>query len=128
MIIGCGVDLVEVNRIKKIAERWGDSFISKVFTSGEKIYCEKRNNKYQSYAGKFAAKEAFLKALGLGLRGVSWREIEIENNEFGQPIIRTNGKLKIAVLEKGITKCFLTISHAQDYAIAEVILEALSDK
>ena len=128
LIIGCGIDLVEISRIEKIIKRWGDSFTSKIFTSWEKSYCEKRNNKYQSYAGKFAAKEALLKALGLGLRGVNWKEIEIKNDKLGQPIIETSGKLKIIASQKRIHKCFITISHAKDYAIAQVVLENLTDK
>lgn len=128
LIIGCGIDLVEISRIEKIIKRWGDNFTFKIFTSWEKSYCEKRNNKYQSYAGKFAAKEALLKALGLGLRGVNWKEIEIKNDKLGQPIIETSGKLKIIASQKSVHKYFITISHAKDYAIAQVVLENLTDK
>lgn len=129
LIVGCGIDLVKIERIEKIIKRWGDNFTSRIFTISEREYCEKKkDNKYQSYAGKFAAKEALLKALGLGLRGVNWKEIEITNNELGQPIIDTSGKLKNIVLTKGVSKYFITISHTKEYAIAEVILEGLFDK
>ena len=129
LIIGCGIDLVKIERIEKIIKRWGDNLTSKMFTPLEREYCKKRkSNKYQSYAGKFAAKEALLKALGLGLRGVNWTEIEISNNELGQPIIKTSGKLNIIASKKGVSKYFLTISHTKDYAIAEVILESSSHK
>lgn len=129
LIVGCGIDLVKIERIEKIIKRWGDNFTSRIFTISEREYCEKKkDNKYQSYAGKFAAKEALLKALGLGLRGVNWKEIEITNNELGQPIIDTSGKLKNIVLTKGVSKYFITISHTKEYAIAEVILEGLLDK
>lgn len=129
LIVGCGIDLVKIERIEKIIKRWGDNFTSRIFTISEREYCEKKkDNKYQSYAGKFAAKEALLKALGLGLRGVNWKEIEITNNELGQPIIDTSGKLKNIVLIKGVSKYFITISHTKEYAIAEVILEGLLDK
>lgn len=129
LIVGCGIDLVKIERIEKIIKRWGDNFTSGIFTISEREYCEKKNdNKYQSYAGKFAAKEALLKALGLGLRGVNWKEIEITNNELGQPIIDTSGKLKNIALTKGVSKYFITISHTKEYAIAEVILEGLFDK
>lgn len=125
MIIGCGIDLVKIERIEKIIKRWGDNLTSRMFTLLEREYCKKRkSNKYQSYAGKFAAKEALLKALGLGLIGVNWTEIEISNNELGQPIIKTSGKLNIIVSKKGVSKYFLTISHTKDYAVAEVILES----
>ncbi|PIX35045.1 MAG: holo-[acyl-carrier-protein] synthase, partial [Candidatus Infernicultor aquiphilus] len=118
MIIGCGIDLVKIERIEKIIKRWGDNLTSRMFTLLEREYCKKRkSNKYQSYAGKFAAKEALLKALGLGLGGVNWTEIEISNNELGQPIIKTSGKLNIIVSKKGVSKYFLTISHTKDYAV-----------
>jgi len=129
LIIGCGIDLVKIERIEKIIKRWGDNLTSRMFTLLEREYCKKRkSNKYQSYAGKFAAKEALLKALGLGLIGVNWTEIEISNNELGQPIIKTSGKLNIIVSKKGVSKYFLTISHTKDYAVAEVILESYSHK
>jgi len=129
LIIGCGIDLVRIERIEKIIKKWGNNFTFKIFTPLEREYCEKkRGNKYQSYAGRFAAKEALLKSLGLGLREVNWKEIEIENNELGQPIIETSGKLKKIASEKGVGKYFITISHTKDYVIAQVILESLFDK
>jgi len=129
LIIGCGIDLVKIERIEKIIKKWGDNFTSRVFTLLEREYCEKKKgNKYQSYAGRFAAKEALLKSLGLGLRGVNWKEIEIENNELGQSIIETSGKLKKIASEKGVSKYFISISHTKEYAVAQVILEGLFDK
>ena len=129
LIIGCGIDLVKIERVEKIIKRWGDNFIFKIFTPLEREYCEKKKgNKYQSYAGRFAAKEALLKSLSLGLRGVNWKDIEIENNELGQPIIETSGKLKKIASEKGVGKYFISISHTKDYAVAQVILEGLFDK
>ena len=129
MIIGCGIDLVKIERLEKIIKKWGDNFIFNIFTSLEKEYCEKKKgNKYQSYAGKFAAKEALLKALGLGLRKANWKDIEIKNDKLGQPIIETSGKLKNIASAKGISKYFISISHTKEYAIAQVILEGLFDK
>ena len=129
LIIGCGIDLVKVERIEKIIKRWGNSLTSRIFTPLEGEYCEKKKvNKFQSYAGRFAAKEALLKALGLGLRGANWKEIEIKNDELGQPLIDTSGKLKNIALAKGVSKYFITISHTKEYAIAEVILENILDK
>jgi len=129
LIIGCGIDLVKIERIEKIIKRWGNNFTSRIFTPLEGEYCEKKKvNKFQSYAGRFAAKEALLKALGLGLRGANWKEIEIKNNELGQPIIDTSGKLKNIALAKGVSKYFITISHTKEYAIVEVILEGTLDK
>ena len=129
LIIGCGIDLVKIERIKKIIKKWGDNFTSRVFTLLEKEYCEKKKgSKYQSYAGKFAAKEALLKALGLGLRGANWKETETINDELGQPIIGTSGKLKNIASTRGVSKYFITISHTKEYAIAQVILEGTLDK
>ncbi len=129
MIIGCGIDLVKIDRIEKIVKKWGNNFIFRIFTSLEREYCEKKKgNKYQSYAGKFAAKEALLKALGLGLREANWKEIEIKNNELGQPVIDTSGKLKNVVSAKGVSKYFISISHTKEYAVAQVILEGTLDK
>lgn len=129
LIVGCGIDLVKIERIEKIIKRWGDNFIFRIFTPLEIEYCEKKKgNKFQSYAGKFAAKEALLKALGLGLREANWKEIGIKNDELGQPIMDTSGKLKNIASAKGVSKYFITISHSKDYAIAQVILEGLFDK
>jgi len=126
LIVGNGIDLVEIKRIEKIIKRWRESFTNRIFTSQERAYCENQNNKYQSYAARFAAKEAFLKALGIGMRGVSWKEIEVENNQLGQPNITTSGKLKQIISKDKVDKIYLTLSHTKDYAIAEVILETLT--
>lgn len=129
LIVGFGIDLLKIERIEKIIKRWGGNFTTRIFTPLEREYCEKKkNNKYQSYAGKFAAKESFLKALGLGLRGINWKEIEVSNNELGQPIIKISGKLKNIASEKRVNKYFITISHTKEYALAEVILESSSHK
>jgi len=129
LIVGFGIDLLKIERIEKIIKRWGGNFTTRIFTPLEREYCEKKkNNKYQSYAGKFAAKESFLKALGLGLRGINWKEIEVSNNELGQPIIKTSGKLKNIASEKRVNKYFITISHTKEYVLAEVILESSSYK
>ena len=129
LIIGCGIDLVKIERIEKIIKRWRDNFIFRIFTPLERDYCEKKkDNKFQSYAGKFAAKEALLKALGLGLREANWKEIEIKNDELGQPIIDTSGKLKNIASTKGVSKYFISISHTKEHAVAQVILEGTLDK
>ncbi|HCL89837.1 MAG TPA: holo-[acyl-carrier-protein] synthase [Candidatus Atribacteria bacterium] len=129
MILGCGIDLVKIERIEKIIKKWGNNFIFRIFTPLEIDYCEKKkDNKFQSYAGKFAAKEALLKALGLGLREANWKEIEIKNDELGQPIMDTSGKLKNIASTKGVSKYFISISHTKEYAVAQVILEGTLDK
>lgn len=129
LIIGCGIDLVKIERIEKIIKKWGNNFIFRIFTPLERDYCEKKkDNKFQSYAGKFAAKEALLKALGLGLREANWKEIEIKNDELGQPVIDTSGKLTNIASTKGVSKYFISISHTKEYAVAQVILEGTLDK
>ncbi len=129
LILGCGIDLVKIERIEKIIKKWGNNFIFRIFTPLEIDYCEKKkDNKFQSYAGKFAAKEALLKALGLGLREANWKEIEIKNDELGQPIMDTSGKLKNIASTKGVSKYFISISHTKEYAVAQVILEGTLDK
>ena len=121
MIAGCGIDLVKIERIEKIIKKWGNNFTSKIFTLSEREYCEKKKNKFESYAGKFAAKEALLKALDL--QGINWQEIEVKNNKSGKPIISLSGNLKRIALSRGITESFISISHTKDFAIAQVILE-----
>ena len=107
-----GVDIVEVTRIKNAIEK-NNGFLEKVFTKKEIEYCEKRKNKYQSYAGRFSAKEAFVKALGTGFNDeVSFKDIEILNDELGKP----NIKYKDYNIE-------LSISHEQNYAVAMVIMQ-----
>ncbi|MEA1940342.1 MAG: holo-ACP synthase [Candidatus Caldatribacteriota bacterium] len=127
MIIGCGIDLVGIKRIEKIINKWGDNFVDRIFTPLERQYCKEKKNGFQSYAGRFAAKEAMLKALGLGLSRVGWKEIEVINNRSGQPIMKLSGKLKGIASEKGVDNIFVTISHTKEFAIAQVILERINN-
>jgi holo-[acyl-carrier protein] synthase len=123
MIKGTGIDIVEIKRIKKIIDKWGMKFSCRVFTHNEREYCEKKKYCYHSYAARFAAKESLLKALGIGLRGVSWKEIEITIDLFGKPEVKVYGKLKNILYQQKINNVFLTLSHSSKYAIAQVILE-----
>ena len=123
MIKGTGIDIVEIKRIKEIIDKWGMKFSRRVFTYNEREYCRKKKYCYCSYAARFAAKEALLKALGTGLRDVSWKEIEITLDHFGKPEVKVYGKLKNILIKQKINKIFLTLSHSSKYAIAQVILE-----
>lgn len=125
MIVGIGIDIIEVARIEKQVEAESNSFIKKIFTNNEIEYCEtKIKNKAQNYAARFAAKEAFFKALGTGWRdGLSWKDIEIENDELGKPAIFVNGKSKKLIEEKSISKIHVSLSHIKAIAVAVVILE-----
>ncbi len=122
MIFGVGIDIIEVNRIEKSLK--SDSFKNRVFTSKEINYCENRSGSFQSYAARFAAKEAFFKALGSGWRdGMAWTEIEIINNELGKPEFTFYGKTKSILNEKKITKSHVSLSHIKETATAYVLLE-----
>ena len=125
MIFGIGVDIIEVARIEKQISGESISFVKKVFTPKEIEYCEKKiKNKAQNYAARFAAKEAFFKAIGTGLRdGLSWKDIEIENDPQGKPDLLLTGKSKQWVADHQICNIYISLSHVKELAIAVVILE-----
>jgi holo-[acyl-carrier protein] synthase len=122
MIYGVGVDIVDVSRIKKVIERQGERFVNRVFTDSEIRYCEGRRFKHQHFAARFAAKEAFLKAIGG--RGVCLRDIEIEVKEFGKPTLKLYRKIEKLIKELGVN-IHLSLSHCSEYALAYVVLEII---
>lgn len=124
MIFGIGTDIIEVKRIKKRLEN-NDALRQKLYTKAEQSYCESGNVvKYQSYAARFAAKEAFFKALGTGYRyGMAFHEIEVLNDELGKPCITPHGKVKEYLEKNKVRHIYLTISHVKKMANAFVILE-----
>jgi holo-[acyl-carrier protein] synthase len=120
-VFGVGIDLVKVERIRQALERFPARFRTRVFTAGEVSFCEAVGHKYLSYAGRFAAKEAFAKALGTGLRGaIGWNEIEVRDNERTRPTIAVSGRAAQILGEK---KTHLSITHLDDYAAAVVVIE-----
>lgn len=120
-VFGVGIDLVEVARVRRALEKYPDRFRARVFTESEVRFCETLGDKYPSYAGRFAAKEAFSKALGTGLRGaIGWTEIDVLDNEKTRPTIRVTGRAA-AIL--GSRRVHLSISHLPDYATAIVVIE-----
>lgn len=125
MIFGIGTDIIEVDRMEKHLEN-NDALMRKLYTANEQKYCNKgKVTKYQCFAARFAAKEAFFKALGTGYRyGMAFHEIEILNDELGKPNIVTHGKVKEFIEEKKITNIHLSISHIKEMANAFVVLEA----
>src|SRR3984957_21285295 len=124
LIIGRGVDLGEVGLIQKAIERHGEAFLRRVFTAGEREYCERFRNKYERFAGRFAAKEAAMKALGTGWRrGVRWRDIEVIRERSGKPSLALNGAAKRIAEGLGAKNISLTITHSGNLALAEVIFE-----
>lgn len=120
MLVGLGVDMVEVGRIKKALDRWGERFLRRVFTSEERSYCTRKAFPEQSLAARFAAKEAVLKAMGTGLSvGIRWTDVEIVNDKSGKPEVRLEKKITQRIDNKRI---LLSISHTKEFAIAQAIL------
>ena len=122
MIMGIGIDLVEIHRMKKALER--PSFVERVFTPAEQAYCEGRGRQNAaSYAVRFAAKEAVMKALGTGLAGGgTWQDIEILPDLLGKPVMVLSGTFGQLAREQGVTHIHVSLSHAQEYATAQVLL------
>jgi len=124
MIYGTGVDIIECARIQKVMER-DLGFKDKIFTPGEIEYCESKNrNKYQHYAARFSAKEAFMKAIGTGWRfGIRFADIEVIHDELGQPHIRLHGKAKEFAETERFSKIHVSLSHVKELTTAIVIIE-----
>ncbi len=124
MIVGTGVDIVEVPRVAAAIERFGRRFLERVFTPEEIRYCESKRNRAERYAARFAAKEAALKALGTGWkRGVAWRDVEVGREPGGRPTLRFSGKAAEFAARLGAKHAALSLSHTAEQAIAQVILE-----
>ncbi len=113
-----GVDIVEIERIRKTVARWGERFRRRVYTVAELEYCKGR---IESLAVSFAAKEAVSKALGTGMREVSWREIEILPDRRGKPVVYLHGRAKARAEKLGLDYFALSLSHSRDYAVAFVV-------
>jgi holo-[acyl-carrier protein] synthase len=124
MIIGIGVDIVEIRRIKEAIER-NDNFIEKLFDKEEIEYLKSRGMRPEYVAGRFAAKEAVSKALGTGFRGFSFKDIAIDRTALGKPIVVLKGKAKLTAQKNGNYKIHISISHGQDSAIAYAVLESV---
>ena len=123
MVVGIGVDIVEVKRIARALAN-GNSMIQRVFTEAEADYCQQRKNLYQHYAGRFAAKEAALKALGTGwAQGIRWKDVEVLSGEGGKPELNLYGKALDVFQESGAIRQLVSITHADAYAVAVVVLD-----
>jgi len=124
MILGTGVDIAEVSRIRDSIERFGDRFLRRIFTDGEIRYCERKATRFESYAARFAAKEAGMKALGTGWsRGVRWRDIEVVRPKGQRPTIQFHGEAAAIAARLGTKNIALSITHTSEEALAHVILE-----
>lgn len=124
MIVGTGIDIAEVPRIAQAISRYGDRFLRRIFTEGEIQYCESKASRVQSYAARFAAKEAAMKALGTGWnRGVRWRDIEVCRQPGGRPTLAFHGKAAEFASRLGAIHVALSLTHTSAEAMAQVILE-----
>lgn len=125
MIYGIGIDLVKVARLAAITERYGERFLNRIFTPAEIAYCRDRRWADSGLALRFAAKEAFSKALGVGLRrgGIRWREVEVVPNSMGKPELQVTGRAAELCTQAGITGMHLSLTDEDGYGAAVVILE-----
>ena len=123
MILGTGVDIVEVFRMKDAIEKWGDNFLTKIFTKKETGYANARRFSHQHFAARFAAKEAVVKAFGEPRKfPLKWTDIEVLNDEEGKPIIEFKGDGLVLKRKKKVSEVIVSMAHSKNYAIANVIL------
>ncbi len=125
MIVGSGIDLVEIKRIAHSVERYGDRFLNRVYTAAEQAYCRRKRQSAESFAARFAAKEAGAKALGTGIsKGVNWLEIEVTREPGGRPGLRFHGRAAEIAAGLGVARAALSLTHTNELAMASVVLEA----
>ena len=124
MIVGIGIDVVEIARIRRLMERWQDRFLQRVFTEAELAYALPRHDPAQHLAARFAAKEATLKALGTGLSmGVRWREMEVRRGRGQPPGLALSGRTAELGEARGIRRLHVSLSHDAGLAVAQVLVE-----
>ena len=124
MIVGTGVDLAEVPRIRSSIERFGARFVERIYTPAEIAYVERKANRYERYAARFAAKEAGMKAIGTGWkRGVRWQDFEVTNLPSGKPTLRLHGVAAEVAKRLGVRNIALSLTHTAELGMAHVILE-----
>jgi holo-[acyl-carrier protein] synthase len=124
MILGIGTDLVEVHRIRESISRFGDRFTHRIYTDREQAYCRSKANAAERFAGRFAAKEAGMKAIGTGWRrGVTWRDFEVANEPSGRPTLKLYGVAEKIAKDLGVQRISLSLTHTAQEGFAIVILE-----
>ena len=124
MILGTGIDLAEVSRIREAIERHGRRFVERIYTPLEIAYVERKANKYERFAARFAAKEAVMKAIGTGWRkGVRWQDFEVVNLPGGRPTLRLHGVAAEVAAKLGVQRIQLSLTHTAEQGMAFVILE-----
>ena len=124
MILGMGVDLAEVHRIERSVDRYGERFLARVYTAAERSYSMRKRNYAERLAGRFAAKEAGMKAIGTGWRhGVTWKDFEVVNEPGGKPVLRLSGVASEFARRLGVQRVSLSMTHTAGMALAVVVLE-----
>src|SRR3954447_9143150 len=125
MIVGLGTDMIEISRIERSIQKFGERFLQRVFTQNEILYCQrKKKHAAESFAARFAAKEAGAKALGTGIsRGVSWKELEVRREPGFAPTLHLSGRARDRARELRIGRLSLSLTHSRDVAMAIVIAE-----
>jgi holo-[acyl-carrier protein] synthase len=124
LIVGLGTDLIEIERIEQSIRRFGDAFLHRVYTAGEISYCTRKKNAAESFAARFAAKEAGAKALGTGIsRGVSWREFEVRRAPGMRPELHLSGRAEEIARALGVRRISLSLSHSRSMSMAVAVAE-----
>jgi holo-[acyl-carrier protein] synthase len=124
MIVGTGIDLAEVPRVRASIERFGQRFVTRIYTPAEIAYVERKANRFERYAARFAAKEAGMKAIGTGWRrGVTWQDFEVVNLPSGKPTLRFHGVAAEFARRLGVRNIALSLTHTSELGMAHLILE-----
>jgi holo-[acyl-carrier protein] synthase len=124
MLIGTGVDLIEIERVANSIERYGDRFLRRVYTDREIAYCNRKRSSAESFAARFAAKEAAAKALGTGIsKGVTWTEFQIGREPSGRPVLELRGRAAALGAELGVKSISVSLTHSRELAMAMVVME-----
>ncbi|MFH1038263.1 MAG: holo-ACP synthase [PVC group bacterium] len=123
MILGIGIDIIEIRRVERLLEKWGESFVRRVFLPEEIEYCRAKKHPAQHYAARIAVKEAVLKAFGEGWsEKIGWKDIVVSRSRKGQPQVELIGKGKTLKEERGVDKILISLSHADNYSVAQAII------
>jgi len=125
MVLGIGIDIIEIDRIRESVDKYGEKFLQKIYTTNELDYCLKKQNKFQHLAARFAAKEAVFKAMESSWKkGMSWKDIEISNKPSGMPIVKLNGKLKTFLASDKSLK--ISMSHSDNYVTCIALISTIN--
>ena len=124
MVLGLGTDLIETRRVQQSIDRFGERFLERIFSPGEIAYCKRKKNAAESFAARFAAKEAGAKALGTGIsHGVSWKEFEVKREVSGKPSLHLSGRAAELAVAMGVKRIQLSLTHSRELAMAVVVVE-----